>query len=174
MLFDTHESKRLFLQAITTCCVVRSCQTLKYRIKATKQNRNTEIIGDQEKMQDICSRIKQKLPLLWHKYIAILKGKRIEEKNERSGSYSSGSLYCKSYTDTPLKSPIFLYAFWLRLALAISKTYSKTRDPTLWHICKANEQQQSTNWITIAFNSKNCTQRLQAGRLNKGDGIPFL
>lgn len=40
MHFDTHESKRLFLQAITTCCVVSSCQTLKYRIKAPEQNRH--------------------------------------------------------------------------------------------------------------------------------------
>lgn len=48
MHFDTHESRRLFLQAITTSCVVISCQALKHRIKAPKQT-DTEMTGVESK-----------------------------------------------------------------------------------------------------------------------------
>lgn len=47
MHLDTHESRRFFLQAIKTSCVVISCQALKHRIKALKKN--TEIIRKESK-----------------------------------------------------------------------------------------------------------------------------
>lgn len=47
MHLDTHESRRFFLQAIKTSCVVIACQALKHRIKALKKN--TEIIQMESK-----------------------------------------------------------------------------------------------------------------------------
>lgn len=60
MHLDTHESRRLFLQAIITGCVVISCQALKHRIKALEKNWEMIWMENKEKMQAICSRIRQK------------------------------------------------------------------------------------------------------------------
>lgn len=111
MHFDTHESKRLFPQASTTCCVVRSCQTLKHRIKAPKQNRHRNdrrVRKDarclQQNQTEVASVSTQTCNSTQRK--KILRRKR---KKEWPGCYSSGPLYCKNNTDTPFKSPVIFY-----------------------------------------------------------------
>lgn len=48
MCFDTHKSRRLFLQAIITSYVVISCQALKHRIKAQNKT-DTKMTGAENK-----------------------------------------------------------------------------------------------------------------------------
>lgn len=121
MLFDTHESKRLFLQAITTCCLVRSCQTLKHRIKAPKQNRHrndrrvrkdarylqqnqTEVFSVSTK---ICNNTQRK--------------KKIKEKEKMKGLTVILLIHCTVKMTLTHHSTLqfFLYAFWLSLTLAV-------------------------------------------------------
>lgn len=130
MLFDTHESKRLFLQAITTCCLVRSCQTLKHRIKAPKQNRHR---NDRRVRKD-ARYLQQNQTEVFSVSTKICNNtqrKKNKRKKERPDCCSSGPLYCKNDTDTPFNTPIFFVCILAKSNASSKTTLSKTGDPAL-------------------------------------------